>query len=236
MMLCIDSGNTRLKWGLADSRGWRAQGVLSQTEIAILPEIAGNPVPQRILIANVAGAEIAARIESALAPLGVAAEFVRSTAQAGGVSNGYANPSQLGVDRWCALIGAWNLVRQPCIVAGSGTALTIDTLDQQGHFQGGVILPGLDLMRQALARNTAQLPLASGQWQAWPDNTDDAIASGCLEAQLGAIERAQARSSEATCLLFGGNAAQLAGRLNCPHRVVDNLVLEGLRVLASNDG
>ena len=63
----------------------------------------------------------------------------------------------------------------------------------QGDFLGGMILPGLDMMARALAAGTAQLPhidaRASGL-APFADNTADAIASGCIAAQAGAIERA----------------------------------------------
>jgi type III pantothenate kinase len=74
-------------------------------------------------------------------------------------------------------------------------------------FRGGLILPGFDLMRAALARNTAQLPLAEGVFRAAPRNTSDAIFSGCLQAQLGAVERmfaGIAAEAGARCLLTGG--------------------------------
>ena len=113
----------------------------------------------------------------------------------------------------------------------SGTATTADVLDGAGVFQEGVILPGLDLMRSSLARDTAQLPLADGRFEPLPRRTVDAIVSGCLHAQLGAIERmfrlVEAETG-AVCLLNGGAAGSLAPLLDIPLRQVDNLVLEGL--------
>ena len=117
----------------------------------------------------------------------------------------------------------------------AGTATTIDTLDGDGRFLGGLILPGLDLMRRSLARDTAALPLADGQYLAWPRCTDDAITSGCVEAQAGAIERAIAKlGNGATCLLSGGAAGVIGEHLGIAHRRVDNLVLEGLLRLAGD--
>ncbi len=236
MILCIDSGNTRLKWGLHDGSGWRAQGALAQNEIARLAELAGQlPAPQKIVVANVAGGAVAEAMLSALSAWEIEPCFVRSEAQCCGVINGYAHPAQLGVDRWCALVGARQQTTAPVVVVGAGTATTIDTLDENGHFLGGFILPGFDLMRSSLAKNTANLPLADGDWQAYPRCTDDAIASGCIEAQAGAIERAFERIAghpEASCLLFGGGASRLANLLRCPHQRADHLVLEGLRILA----
>jgi len=236
MILCIDSGNTRLKWGLHDGGHWVMHGALPQADAVRLEQFLPAGVqPQKVMIANVAGSVIGAYIETTLQPWRQVTRHVVSTAAACGVSNGYARPEQLGVDRWCALIGARAMTQKPCLVVGCGTATTVDTLDEHGHFHGGLILPGYGLMRWSLARNTAQLPLASGDWHEHPDNTDDAIATGCLEAQVGAIERAFSRIAAhpgATCLLFGGNAPRLSALLTCPHLNLDNLVLEGLRVLA----
>lgn len=236
MILCIDSGNTRLKWGLHDGYGWREQGVFAQNEVARLAELTRQwLVPQKIMVANVAGAAAAEAIVAALSAWGTVPGFVRSEARCAGVTNGYGQPGQLGVDRWCALIGARRQIQAPVVVVGAGTATTIDTLDENGNFLGGFILPGFDLMQAALAKNTANLPWADGVWQAYPRCTDDAIASGCIEAQAGAVERAFARISghpAALCLLFGGAAPRLQERLGCPHQLMPNLVLEGLCVLA----
>lgn len=236
MIFCIDSGNTRLKWGLHDGSGWRAEGAIAQTERAQLAQVVADlPRPRQVMVANVAGESAANAIELALSGWNLTPCFVRSEAQRAGIRNGYDNPAQLGVDRWCALIGARQQSQAPVVVVGSGTATTIDTLDADGLFLGGFILPGFDLMRAALARNTARLPFADGKWHAHPRTTPDAITSGCIEAQLGAIERAFNRiadQADATCLLFGGGACFLENHLRCPHRVVPTLVLDGLSTLS----
>ena len=164
----------------------------------------------------------------------VAARWIRAEAKQCGVQNGYREPARLGADRWAALIGARSLHGGGCVVVMAGTATTVDRLDADGRFRGGLILPGVALMKKALASNTADLPLATGRWTPEPVATDDAIESGCIEAQLGAIERMHARmSGDALCMLSGGAAESLAPLLNIPVRVVDNLVLEGLVRIAS---
>ena len=228
MILCLDAGNTRLKYGLFDGSSWRLQSVLDYPAlddlIAQLPE-----QPVRVVACNVAGETIKLRIETLAEKSGIALAWLTSSAAACGVSNGYDNPQQLGADRWAALIGARALHAEPCVVVMAGTATTIDALDDNGLFRGGLILPGLTLMRAALARNTADLPHAAGQYKAQPTNTDDAIVSGALHATLGAIERLRATlPRDALCLLSGGAAAELAPHLGVPYRLVDNLVLEGL--------
>ncbi len=231
MILCLDCGNTRLKWALRDGTGWAGQGALALAQLDSLAVRA-----ERIVACNVAGEKAAAAIESLAARLGAPLQWVRAQAVRGGVVNGYEPPEQLGADRWAALIGARALHAGPALVVMSGTATTVDVLAADGVFRGGLILPGLALMRDSLALGTADLPATAGDFRPLPRNTFDAMASGCLNATLGAIERmfrAVADQPGALCLLSGGAAPTLAPHLALPHRVVDNLVLEGLASLAA---
>lgn len=228
LILCLDAGNTRLKCGLFDGRRWRMQGALDYDAFDdLVAEL--TTTPARILACNVAGEAVRQRIEALAARLGCPLDWLTSSAAACGVSNAYDTPGQLGADRWAALIGARSLHAGPAVVVMAGTATTIDALDGEGCFRGGLILPGLALMRTALARNTAGLPHAAGRYRSVPTNTDDAIVSGAIHATLGAIERMQAAlGNDTLCLLSGGAAGELAPQLELPLRQVDNLVLEGL--------
>lgn len=235
MIACIDCGNTRIKWGVHDGTTWLGQGSLSHAEVGRLGELCLRwPLPQRLMLANVAGSALGAAVMSALSSWRGVLQIVESAARAGGVTNLYKNPGKLGVDRWCALIGARSLGASPRLVVMAGTATTIDSLDGEGHFIGGLILPGLDLMRTSLAQGTAALDVRNGEYLPAPRCTEDAILSGCVEAQLGAIERAFGRlaASDACCLLSGGNASLLSAHLVIPHVLAHNLPLEGLRHLA----
>lgn len=235
MIVCLDSGNTRIKWGVHDGCGWLAQGAVMHADCAQLAALQDNwPTPEKVLLANVAGDKAALRIRDQLPAWSPQLCEVRSEYQRAGVTNLYQNPARLGVDRWCALIGARSLTPSACIVVMAGTATTIDTLDADGNFLGGFILPGSLLMRRALARETAGLPFADGHYAAYPRGTDDAIVSGSIEAQAGAVERAFGRLAgrEAVCFLSGGNAEELANYLVIPHVVAQNLPLEGLKQIA----
>ncbi len=80
------------------------------------------------------------------------------------------------------------------------------------------------------------MPLADGRFALQPRCTVDAIHSGCLQAQAGAVERMFrqiADQPQALCLLGGGAADSFAGLLDIPLRRVDNLVLTGLGAVAS---
>lgn len=246
MNVCIDCGNTRIKWGVAPpdaSADWLAQGSLGHEEIGLLPACLQGPLqqtlPGQVLISNVAGATIAEGLHTVLA--GWPLHFVRAETTRCGVQNGYQHPERLGVDRWCALIAAYPLLQArttSALVVSAGTATTIDHLDASGRFQGGMILPGVEMMRRSLSQHTAQLPLAQGALVDWPQGTDDAIISGCLNAQLGAIERSFARlqaqnpACPPLCLLTGGAAPLLQPHLAIPCQPVAHLVLEGLRRIA----
>ena len=231
MILCLDCGNSRIKWGLRQGEAWHGQGIVPRTEIAGL-----EFVTERIVASNVAGDEVAQGIEALAERLGAPLQWVKAQASACGVSNRYHQPERLGADRWAALIGARALHNGPALVVMSGTATTIDNLDEHGVFQGGLIQPGLNLMRKALALGTANLPANTGRHQKMPRNTVDAITSGCLEATLGAIERRfrrLARDPNSICLISGGASVTLAPHLRVRHRRVDNLVLEGLARIAT---
>lgn len=237
MLLLIDAGNTRIKWALVapDSGlgGWLASGAVAHAQLDTLGAQWARLTISEALLSNVAGSAIAARLR---AMLPVAASDFVSLPQLAGVSNGYRNPAQLGCDRFAAAIGARALAPgQAVIVANCGTATTIDAITADGVFLGGMILPGLGLMASSLARNTAQLPQitdAAPLPAGFADNTDDAILSGCLAAQTGAIERAVRMHGAQACLLSGGAAPRIAQTLALPFQLVDNIVMLGLQTAA----
>ena len=135
------------------------------------------------------------------------------------------------------IIGARAVHAYASVVVMAGTATTVDLLSASGDFLGGLILPGVELMQQSLARGTAQLPSASGKFRLQPRCTLDAIRSGCLQAQAGAVERMFrqiATQPDALCLLSGGAADGFAELLDIPLQRIDNLVLHGLAVFAAS--
>ncbi|HYS57271.1 MAG TPA: type III pantothenate kinase [Burkholderiales bacterium] len=230
MILAVDCGNSRLKWGLHENGGWRKTGAVPVSEFGRLEKSWERLVPaDDVIVANVAGRSVRKRLENLFARRSIVPAWVKAKRRECGVTNGYGRPDQLGPDRWAALIGAWSIFRGPCLVVTAGTATTVDVLRGDGQFVGGVILPGLDLMKRSLARSTAELPLARGRFSVEPRNTADAIETGCLLAQAGAIERVFATMEHgAACVLAGGAARLIARHLGIPVRLVDNLVLEGL--------
>lgn len=234
MRLLIDAGNTRIKWALVRDADWLRSGAVDTAALnALSGELAGLPEVREIWVSNVAGDAVAQAIRALQLGSHGAPNFLTATSACAGVRNGYAHPAQLGSDRWAALIAAWHIEGRACLVVNAGTATTIDTLRADGTFVGGLILPGIELMQRSLTART-QLPIVSGRYADFPDNTADALFSGAIQATCGAIVRQYGLLAEAGApvLLSGGAAALLQPHLQLPLRLVDNLVLRGLETAA----
>jgi len=248
MKLLIDAGNTRIKWALVNGDDWLRSGVLPVEQAGELPQQfsdrfdrlrTGMRNVQQIWVSNVAGEEIAQHIRNIRVgqpgqPHFAVAHFIVAKEAQCGVRNGYSNAGQLGSDRWAALIAAWHLARRGCLVVNCGTATTIDTLSAQGEFTGGLIVPGIELMQRSLIAETGQLKSGQGRYLPFPQNTADALYSGAIQASCGAIQRQHALLGDdsAPLVLSGGAAGLLQVQLGMPLRVVDNLVLQGLLIIA----
>ncbi|GAA5169706.1 type III pantothenate kinase [Viridibacterium curvum] len=231
MHLFIDAGNTRIKYAAHDGQRWLFHRVTTGDALAL--DLPTGVSLRGALAASVASPAVNAALDEQCSQHGVSLDWFRSSSAACGVRNAYADPSQLGVDRWAAALAAWSRVQGPCLVVSAGTATTIDLIEADaqggGCFAGGCILPGFDMMRRALAEGTARLPLAEGSWQPKPDRTQDAIYSGCLNAQLGAIERMRSQLPAGSAVLLAGGAAPLLRpQISAPVIETPDLVLEGL--------
>lgn len=229
MHLVIDVGNTRTKYGCHDGTRWLKRGFLDDEAT----QLASTWQPERIVISSVAGAERVDAVKAFVARWSCPIEWLRASAERCGLRCDYEDPTRLGPDRWAAAIGAWHLVQRSCLVVVAGTATTIDVVQAPGVYAGGAILPGLSMMFKSLERGTAGLPLARGQLRLPARNTHDAIHSGCLLAQLGAIkEMANCLPDDSPILVAGGVADALAPLLGARAQVHHWLVLDGLLVLA----
>lgn len=256
MLLLIDAGNTRIKWGVprnavfasAQVDRWLHTGSADRSDVAALPA-AWRALPiTRAVVSNVAGPALREALTLALRETfsaRIAVTWFASRAALAGLRNRYQPPLQLGCDRFASAIGAHALFpARALLIATCGTATTVDAVTADGEFIGGMILPGLGVMAASLALNTAQLPqiqAISEMTGPFADNTTDAIIAGCISAQTGAIERAvaahRARHGEVLCVLSGGAGPFLASYLTIPCekvKKVDNLVLIGLHVAANN--
>lgn len=238
MILAIDAGNSRVKWGWHDGRGWHNLATVSLIEFAaanhdLNPFAATHENPERILISNVAGDGAHQLLVNWTSIFEAEPLWLKGEAERCGVTSRYQRPEQLGADRWASLVAARGLHQGACLVVNAGTATTVDLLSAQGEFLGGLILPGVDLMRFVLHEHTGRLPLQEGRFERTPRNTLDAIETGCRHAQAGAVERMyRVAGAQTLCLVSGGAGNTLIEQLDFPCQYVENLVLEGLARIA----
>jgi type III pantothenate kinase len=243
LKLLIDIGNTRTKWVLSENSSFLSEvkSILNEdVEHSDLALTASNA--SQVLVANVAGKIMEARLLALLKHCKATVHFVQSAEVACGVANLYEQPNRLGVDRWLSLIAAYELHKTSCLVVNAGTAVTMDALvvstqDYAGQFIGGVIAPGLHLMQLVLNTHTAQLPKVQGEFEPFAKNTHDAIHTGCLLAVLGAIQLQWQQLYDVVkappkLCISGGDAEilfkNLPANLIKHSIIVDNLVLRGL--------
>ncbi len=238
MNLLLDLGNSRVKWGLSDSKAQplvaRGSAAYDAQSLAQLAAAWRGFSLDHVCYASVVDQEREQAVLSRLPSIVAPHRFMVSQ-QFGTLCNAYATPETLGLDRWAAAIGAWAKVQSACLVISAGTATTIDVIEASqagGVYRGGLILPGMDLMLQSLHQGTARLPDAQGRYRAppdVPDNTVDAMASGAVEATCGAMARMAARlPANAPWLLTGGHAPTLQAALQQRATHVEDLVLDGL--------
>jgi type III pantothenate kinase len=248
--LAIDIGNTRLKWALYASPQpgavLLAHGAVFLENIEQLAENDWRalPVPHSVLGCNVAGDAVRRRVEEQLELWEVEPRWVVSAAQGGGITNGYDHPGRLGADRFVALVGGrWHVLARgrarAALVVMVGTAVTVDALDAQGHFLGGLILPGHGIMLRALEGGTAGLRVPTGEVREFPTNTSDALTSGGNYAITGAIERmhrhlGQRAGHAPLTLMTGGAGWKVSPALEIEHELVEPLIFDGMLALQSH--
>ena len=237
--LAIDIGNTRLKWALYDAArpgaALRAHGAEFLENIEKLAEGAWSAIdaPLRMLGCAVAADAVKRRVEEQMEELwDVSAQWVVPSAAEAGVVNGYDHPTRLGADRWVAMIGARHrmLARgqaRPLVVVMVGTAVTVEAIDPQGRFLGGIILPGHGIMLRALESGTAGLHVPTGEVREFPTNTSDALTSGGTFAIAGAIERMVQHvrrhcGAEPACYMTGGAGWKMAPHMSVSLRAGRN--------------
>jgi type III pantothenate kinase len=244
MKLLIDLGNSRAKWA------WLDDGVLVDDGAVVHGGRAFDGLPpdleearrrpDEILVASVSAPSVRSSFTDALqarfaAPMRLAA----TEASALGLRNGYVQPGQLGVDRWLAMIAAFVQRRTAVCVVDAGTAMTVDVVAADGAHQGGFIVPGPALMREALVGRTGGIATAATQLVTGFDaaflgrDTDGCIRRGGLFAAAclvdGCMKALPALGIEgAGLVLTGGDASVLGEGLGRPAEIRPLLVLEGL--------
>ena len=245
-LLLVDLGNSRVKWASAEALAAGEVRDLSHGG-SLARLLAHGPwrqqeAPRRLLVVSVCNAEWNESLAAwALRHWGVSAEFLRPRGSGWGVRSAYA-PGQLGADRWAALVAARAMEAGPCCVCDCGTALTLDVLDDAGRHRGGLIVPGLAMMRTALGKGTHALDAVGAggdEVMVRPDavTTEEGILAGTLYALAAVVARFRddmgARlGASPRLLLSGGDGRRLLPLLPGEVRYEAQLVLRGALIMA----
>ncbi len=246
MFLLIDIGNTKTKWMLRDHKDIYQQDSFLTEDIDQDHFIFDVEI-RKILISNVAGFEKEAILKIKLKKFSCTIKFVKPQKKLKNFLNDYQDYTKLGADRWLSALSLSQENQKSFIVASIGTAVTIDYVRydkkaNQHTFEGGVILPGLHLTKNALSNNTADLKPLEGTFQMPPIDTASAIESGFILSVLGNIKSffdlASNQSKDVAIILSGGDAELIYEHLNKNIKkystIKKDLVLEGLFSLINN--
>jgi type III pantothenate kinase len=246
MKLLVDIGNNRIKYmqqdihGLSDYYG----DFYEKTDLAgALDRLWYKlPIPDQIWVSNVAGCEVADQLVRWVdKKWHIKPEFAVVTKSALGVINAYTEVTRLGIDRWLAIISAWNKYRVAACIVDCGTAVTIDGLNHDGRHLGGLIIPGVAMMQQSLSESTAAIPYIRNlkTTTGLACNTEQAVVTGCTIAIVALIEHVlqdmeSKYGGELKCVITGGDSETFMPLLAEKFVYEPHLVLEGLALLAGN--
>jgi len=241
--LFIDIGNTRTKWALASDKQVKQRGsVFNHTLDSLVFPVKGVISVLACSVASDAMTEKVAELVNQ--QTGLLMSLTKVTRSAAGLTNNYQALDQLGIDRWVAAIGAHTKSGSvDAVVVDAGTAVTIDWVSREGAFEGGVILPGLNLMHDSLVGRTAGVKSQLAKITSVVGrSTEECVNSGAFYGLLGAIERVVNELMNARehadgpykVFVCGGDAQRLLAYLPDTFELAGDLIFEGLRELAGS--
>ena len=247
MKLLVDIGNSRVKWAILDTAGLGESQSFERTKTGI--KTALNKAWKNlsginaVFVANVGGEKLHQQLSEwteknwQIMPKAITTEQRRF-----GVTNAYEQPEKLGIDRWLSLIAARQHARQAQCIIDCGTAMTIDIVTKTGQHQGGMIMPGLSLMRRSLAANTDALTEEPDEqeFKTLATNTFSAIQAGTLYTVTATLERLisdlkQSFNNQIRFIITGGDAQHLLPLLPDDINYYPDIVLKGLAFYARQE-
>lgn len=244
MILELDCGNSFIKWRIIspDGQNVRAGGVVGSdkellTHLYALP----NTHVAYCRIVSVRSEDETDALVAALNRNFSVQCLVAQPAQAqAGVVNGYEDYQRLGLDRWLALLGAYRLAEQACVVIDLGTAITSDFVSDEGQHLGGFICPGMTLMRNQLRTHTRRIRYDDYSAERAKEtlmpgrSTVEAVERGCVLMLRGFVatqlEQAQAYWGSKYRVFLTGGDANLVSAAFPEAQIIPDLVFQGLAI------
>lgn len=235
--LYLDFGNSRFKWKLAAGR----VAAREYEDFRLwLQQLAAREALESVVVASVLSEQrLQAMVREIKTLLPVPVRRCVVTAEAMGVRCAYRELDRLGIDRWLAVIAAWERHQGPCAVVDLGTAATLDFVDSVGGHQGGYIVSGLELALNGLLAGTDNVRPNTSRFESaslLPGvSTAEAIYHGALHGMVALIESSYQNLlksfPQAKLILAGGDAALVGSHLHSSHEIVEGLVFEGMQLL-----
>ena len=244
MMLLVDAGNTAIKWGLYKAGEIVITDRFVHRDHEITEQLTRSwkslQQPADICIANVAGQALGDALSAWIRQQwSLTPRFVSTTDEACGVKNAYPVAEDLGVDRWAALIAAHHHTRDAACIIDCGTAITVDVLAADGQHQGGLIIPGIELLKQVVREDTAGVrPRTEIQAATlYANSTAAGVHGGAVYMAVAAIDRiitdvAATQNQDLEVVITGGDAGKMLPLLARSAHHDPALVLKGLAIIA----
>ena len=245
MRLLIDTGNSRLKWALADATRLVSVGSnRHDTPEPWLEFLATTDPAEAVYLASVASDAVNRKVrEQLFSSWGAEVVELGAASRFGALCNGYKDPQQLGVDRWSAMVGAWCQYTAPFCVIDCGSAVTVDAVDATGQHLGGCIIPGYNMQLQSLNQCTAGVKVMAEPAisDTWGRSTRECVERGVGDAIAGLVERSVIRLQEQlqrdVQLIITGGDSRLCESQTALQAVVDEqLVLQGMAYMVDRRG
>jgi type III pantothenate kinase len=258
MNLEIDMGNTRFKWRLRDNKKIISHGSIANKDIRDETSFSDVFVsmdkyrPSRIGVASVSNKNkdylsVWCQQRWLLVP-----HYLEVSEAELGVTNAYTSVEQMGIDRWLSMLAAYSSMGgQACLIVDCGSACTVDLVLANGTHLGGYIVPGVQLMKNALFRDTDRVKLNEVSYDSKLSpgtTTQEAVSAGLWAMQLGLVKLALKRLLDEGAvmpgvlftggagehllgLFLGALAADSANQVLSKVEYKSDLVLDGISLL-----
>ena len=150
----------------------------------------------------------------------------------------YETPETLGADRIAAAVGAFDLFpERNNLIIDLGTCVTIDLVDSEGVYRGGVIAPGLKMRMKAMSAYTDQLPDISSEWynikeRIMGKTTKECMLNGSYQSIIheinGVLKTLEKNFTSLNMILSGGDADFFESKLKAHIFAGSKIVQRGL--------
>lgn len=256
MLLAVDAGNSSVSFAVFEGRRILtrfhlspSQAVVRETLVAAVSHAGLSPGAIKAVALASVGPHLA-ELQTTLAHFGDV--FTLRVDPQFGMPIAYANPTELGVDRWVNALAAYEQHKTAVVVVDVGTATNFECVSASGEFLGGAICVGPQLSLDALSAKTPKL--AKLTFTAPPNvlanNTRDALSSGAyyghaalidgmvaqLKAALTSVRSPESPSSQGsppslTVIGTGGFITRLAPLCRSLDVVNPDLTLQGVQLV-----